>query len=106
MKELELVVSLFPGKGKEFKQSLQGLIKKLQDFSSRLIIKESNDACTFSISVQWETIEQMHQALISEEFMILRGAIHALSEKTIILLDDKQVGNHISKLPSIIQAKL
>ncbi len=71
MKKLELIVSLHTHKSKEFKQSLQDLSKKLQDYSSSFIINESDDALSFSISFRWETGAQMHQALRSEEFSTL-----------------------------------
>jgi hypothetical protein len=101
MKKLELVVSLNPGKSNEFKQSLQNLSKKLQDNSSSFIINESDDTLSFSILVRWETNAQMQQALRSEEYKILSGAINSLCNKTIVRLDDKRVGNHISNLNSI-----
>jgi hypothetical protein len=101
MKKLKLVVSLNPRKSKEFKQTLQNLSKKLQDNSSSFIIKESDDALSFSILVRWETNAQMQQALRSEEYKILSGAINSLCKKTIVRLDDKRVRNHISNLNSI-----
>ena len=106
MKKLELVVTLNRSKSKEFKQSLQFLSGKMADFSASFDIDELGDALSFSLLVQWETDVQMYQALQSDEFKILSGAINSLCEKTIIRLDDKQVGNHISNLTSIIQEKL
>ena len=100
-KKLELIVEPKPHKIKEFSQSLYTLSKNLQNYCSSLIIDESGDGVTFNILAQWETEDQMRKALKSEEFLILSGAINALSEKTIIRLDDKQVGNHISKLNSL-----
>ena len=100
-KKLELIVEPKPHKIKEFSQSLYTLGKNLQNYCSSLIIDESGDGVTFNILAQWETEDQMRKALKSEEFLILSGAISALSEKTIIRLDDKQVGNHISKLNSL-----
>jgi len=70
------------------------------------MIDESGDGLTFNILAQWEKEAQMHNALSSEEFTILTGAISALSEKTIIRLDDKQVSNHISKLKSTLDGIL
>ena len=104
MKKLELVVSLYPGKSKEFKQSLLDISKKLQEYSSGFIIDESDDALSFNILIQWETSEQMHLALKREEFKILSGAINTLCAKKIIRLDDKQLGNNISLLKSIYQS--
>ena len=100
-KKLELIVEPKPHKIKEFSQSLYNLSKNLQNYCSSLKIDESGDGVTFNILAQWETEDQMRKALKSEEFLILSGAISALSEKTIIRLDDKQVGNHISKLNSL-----
>jgi len=45
--------------------------------------------------------DQMRQALRSEEFRILSGAVNALCEKTVIWLDDKPAGNDISRLSSL-----
>jgi hypothetical protein len=101
MRKLELVISLYPGKTKEFKQSLLGISKKLQEYGSSFIINESDDALSFHILVQWETSEQMHLALKREEFKILSGAIKTLCAKKIIRLDDKQLGNQFSHLNSI-----
>jgi hypothetical protein len=100
-KKLELIVLLNSRKRKEFSQSLDNLSKNLQNYCSSLMIDESGDGVTFNILAQWETEDQMRKALKSEEFLILSGAINALSEKSICRLDDKQVGNHISKLKSL-----
>ena len=100
-KKLELIVEPKPHKIKEFSQSLYTLSKNLQNYCSSLIIDESEDGVTFNVLAQWETEEQMRKALRSEEFRILSGAISALSEKTFIRLDDKQVGKHISMLANI-----
>jgi len=106
MKKLELVVSVKRSKSKEFKQCLKILKDKIEDHSSSFEIDESEDALTFSLLVQWETDVQMHQALQNDVFKILSGAMNSLCEKTIFRIDDKQVGNHISNLTSIVQAKL
>ena len=106
MKKLELVVSLKRSKSKEFKQSLEILKDKIEEHSTSFDIDELDDALSLSLLVHWETAVQMRQELQSDEFKILSGAINSLCEKTIIRLDDKQVGNHISNLTSIIQAKL
>jgi len=100
-KKLELIVLLNSRKRKEFSQSLDNLSKNLQNYCSSLIIDESGDGVTFNILAQWETEDQMRKTLKSEEILILSGAISALSEKTIIRLDDKQVGIHISKLKTL-----
>ena len=101
MKKLELIVLTNSRKSKEFKQSLNFLAENLQNYCSSLKIDESEDGLTFTILARWETVAQMRQALSSKEFLILSGAISALSEKTIIRLDDKQVGNHISILANL-----
>jgi len=64
-------------------------------------IIESDDGVAFILFAQWETSDQMRQAIQSEECSILSGAITALCEKTVIRLDDKEVGNHISKLTTL-----
>jgi len=97
-KKLELIVEPKPHKIKEFSQSLYTLCKNLQNYCSSLIIDESGDGVTFNILAQWETEDQMRKALKSEEFLILSGAINALSEKTITRLDDKKVSNNLLKV--------
>jgi hypothetical protein len=101
MKKLELVVLLNRSKRKEFKQSLQFLKDKIADFSTSFDIEELEGALSFSLLVQWETDVQMHQALQSDEFKILSGAINSLCEKTIIRIDDVLIGNHISRLKDL-----
>lgn len=100
-KKLELKVLLKSRKSKEFEQSLDNLTENLQLHCSSLMIDESKDGVTFNILAQWETVDQMRKALKSEEFRILSGAVNALCEKTVVLLDDKEIGNHISKLNSL-----
>ncbi len=103
MNKLELLVSLNRGKSKEFKQSLEILKEKIEDFSASFNIDESEDALTFSLLINWDTEVQMHQALQRDEFKILCGAINSLGEKTVIRLNDKEVGKHISELKGIYQ---
>jgi len=100
-KKLELIVSPNSRKRLEFKQSLDCLAGTLKNYCSKLEIIESDDGVTFTLLVQWETSDQMRQAIKSEECSILSGAITALCEKTVIRLDDKEVGNHISKLTTL-----
>ncbi len=100
-KKLELIVSPSSRKRLEFKQSLDCLAGDLQNYCSKLEIIESDDGVTFTLLVQWETLDQMRQAIRGEECSILSGAITALCEKTIIRLNDKEVGNHISKLTTL-----
>jgi len=99
--KLEVIVIPKPHNVKEFKQSLNSLKESLQSYCSSLRIDESDDDLAVTIKAQWETMDQMHIALRSEEFRILSGAVNALCEKTIIWLDDKEIGNHISKLNSL-----
>lgn len=100
-KKLEFIVELKPNKRKEFSQSLDNLSKNLQNYCSSLMIDESGDGVTFNILAQWETEDQMRKALKSEEFLILSGAISALSKKSICRLNNKQISNHISMLAKI-----
>ena len=73
----------------------------VQIYCLKLEIIESDDGVTFTLLAQWETLNQMRQAIRSEECSILSGAITALCEKTAIRLDDKEVGNHISMLTTL-----
>ena len=105
MKKLELVIFLKQGKSKELIQTLQDLNKILREYCTNISIDELEESFCFSIIIRWESIAQMQNALNMAEFEILSGAINSLSEKTIIRLDDMQVGNHISDLKSILLAK-
>ena len=100
-KKLEIIVSPSSRKRLEFKQSLDCLAGTMQNYCSKLEIIESDDGVTFTLLAQWETLNQMRQAIRSEECSILSGAITTLCEKTVIRLDDKEVGNHISKLTTL-----
>lgn len=100
-KKLELIVSPNLRKRLEFKQSLDYLAETLQNYCSKLEIIESDDGVIFTLLAQWETLDQMRQAIRSEECSILSGAITALCERTVIRLDDKEVGNHISMLTTL-----
>ena len=101
MKKLEVIVLPKPHHLKEFKQSLNSLRENLKKHCLSLIIYESGDSNEFIISAQWDSIDKMREALSSDEFLILSGAVNALCENTVIRLDDKQLGNHISKLKSL-----
>ena len=103
MKKLDLVIFVKQGKSKEFKQTMQELSKVMQVYSSKIIISKLEKSICFSIVIQWESVAEMQQALRAEEFDILSGAINSLCKKTIIRIDDKQIGSHISNLKSIIQ---
>jgi len=98
IKKLEVIVEPKPHKRKEFSQSLNNLTENLKKHCSSLIIDESGDGVTFNILVQWETEDQMRKALKSEEFLILSGAVNALSEKSIIRLNAKKVSNKLLKI--------
>jgi len=98
MKTLEIIVLPRLNKRKEFKQALETLIENLENRCLYLKIDEQEDSQSFNILTQWETEDQMYKALKSEEFLILSGAISALSEKTIIQLDGKELGINISEL--------
>lgn len=101
MKKLELIIFLQQGKSKELKQTLQDLIKVLQEYSSSISIEELEESFCFSIIVKWESVPQMQHALKTVEFEILSGAINSLCEKTIIRLDDVLIGNHISRIKDL-----
>jgi len=100
-KILELIIEPNSRKRKEFSQSLSNLSVTLQNSCSSLQVKESEDSPTINIIVKWETAPDMHRTLKGDEFVILSGAITALCENTIIRLNDKLVGNHISMLADI-----
>ena len=100
-KKLEVIVLPKPHNRKEFKQSLNFLTEGLQNYCSSLKTNESEDGLTFTILARWDTTDQMRKALRSEEFLILSGAITALCEKISIRLNDKTVGDHVSKLKSL-----
>lgn len=64
-------------------------------------ILEAEDSPTINIVVKWETAAEMDRTLKGDDFVILSGAITALCENTIIRLNDKLIGNHISMLAKI-----
>jgi len=99
---LELMVVPNSGKKKEFSQSLNNLAKSLQYSCSSLKVDESADSPIINIVVEWETMDQMHQMLRSEDLNILSGAITALCEKVVIRLNGKIVHNHIASLNSLL----
>ena len=77
---------------------MTSLSESLQRHCSSLKIDESEDGLTFTILARWDTTDQMRRALRREEFLVLSGAILALSEKSICRLNDKQVGNNLLKV--------
>ena len=100
-KKLELIVLPNSRKRKEFIQSLDNLNDDLKKYCTSLMIDESSDGVRINILVQWETMDQMHKALRSEEFRILSGAIGALCDKTIIRLDEKEMRKNILELTKL-----
>ena len=98
MERLEIVLMVKPIKRLEFKQTLYDLSEKLQTHCASLKITDSENFRSYSLLAQWETALDMQEALNIEEFEILSGAITALCEKIDIRLNDKNIGNHISKL--------
>ena len=98
MERLEIALEVKSTKRLEFKQTLYDLSEKLQTHCASLKITDSDNFLSYSILVQWETALELQEALKIEESEILSGAITALCEKIDIRLNDKKVGNHISKL--------
>lgn len=98
MERLEIALSVKSTKRLEFKQTIFDLNEKLQTHCTSLKITESDNFLSYSILAQWETSLHMREVLKMEEFEILSGAITALCEKIDIRLNDKNIGNNISKL--------
>ncbi len=98
---LELILVPDSRKRKEFGQTLNPIARSMQRSCSSLKIDDSKESTAIHILVEWEQADQMHRMLRSEEFRILSGAITALCERTEIRLNNKPVGNHISKLNSL-----
>ena len=97
-KKLELIVKPKSHNRKEFRQTLYNLTENLKKHCSNLIIDESRDGIEFIVLAEWNSTDQMRKALRSEEFLILSGAVNALTEKTIIRHNDKQVSNNLLKV--------
>ena len=100
-KKLELTIELNSRKKLEFRQTLECLSEILLNDCSDLNIQESQDGDIFILLIQWESANQMRQALRTKEFSILAGAIKSLAKSTAIRFDDKDIGNDISKLMSL-----
>lgn len=98
MERLKITLWVKSTKHLEFKQTLDHLSEKLQKDCFSLKIKETNNLKSYTIIIAWETEDQMHRAVKSNAFIILTGAITALCEKSTIHLNDKLIGNNISKL--------
>ena len=101
MERLEITLSVKSIKRLEFKQTLFDLNEKLQKRCTSLKITESDNPLSYAILAQWKTAVNLQEALRTEEFEILSGAITALCEKIEIQLNDKLVGNHLSMLTKL-----
>ena len=101
MERLDTALLVKSTKRLEFKQTLYDLSKNLQKYCTKLEITASDNFLSYSILVQWKTEVEMFEALKTDEFKILSGAIKALCEKPTIRLNDKLVDNHISILEDI-----
>ena len=101
MERLEIEIWVKPTKRLEFKQTLDDLNEKIQKCCTSIRITESDNSLSYSILSKWETAVEMQEALKIKEFEILSGAITALCEKIEVRLNDKKVGNHISKLKTL-----
>jgi len=98
---LEIIILPIPRKKKEFYQTMENLSRSLRRSCSSLTIEESEQLHTITTVIKWETEDQMRQALKSEEFGILSGAISTLCESVIVRLNDQLIGNHISKISTL-----
>lgn len=98
MEKLEIALEVKSTKRLEFKQTLFDLSEKLQKHCSSLKITDSDNFLSYSLLAQWQTALDMQEALNTDKFKILFGAITALCEKIDIRLNDKKAGNQISKL--------
>ncbi len=105
MERLKIALWVKPAKLLEFKQTLDHLSEKLEKHCTSLKIKETNNLQSYTIIGEWEMEDKMHRTFKSKEFTILSGAIIALCEKSTIHINDKLVGNHISKLTNIKKTK-
>ena len=100
-KKLELTIELNYRKKLEFRQTLECLSEILLNDCFGLNIQEVQEGDIFILLIQWESENQMRQALRTKEFSILTGAIKSLAKNTGIRLDDEDLGNDISKLMSL-----
>jgi len=100
-KKLELNIVLNSRKKLEFRQTLECLSEILLNHCSDIKIQETEDKDTFYLLIQWDSANQMRQALRTKEFAVLSGAIKSLAMSTGIRLDDKDMGNDISKLMTV-----
>jgi hypothetical protein len=100
-KKLEFNIVVNSRKKLEFRQTLECLSESLLSDCSDLKIQESQDDDIFILLIQWNSANQMRSALRTNEFGILLGAIKSLGKNTGIRLDDKNIGNDISKLMTL-----
>jgi len=100
-KKLELNIVLNSRKKLEFRQTLECLSESLLNDCSDLKIQESQDDDVFILLIQWNSANQMRRALHTNDFGILIGAIKSLGKNTGIRLDDKDIGNDLSKLMTL-----
>ena len=98
---LKLLIEPKTPKKKEFSQTLHKLSGVLEELCSNLKLDESDEDIRITIQFTFERMNQIQLLIDSEEFVILSGAVNALCEKIEIQLNDKKVGNHISKLKTL-----
>ena len=106
MEKLGMTLLVKPPKRLEFKQTLFDLNEKLQKRCTDLKITSSDNFLSYSILAQWKTSVNLQEAIRTEEFEILSGAMTALCEKIEIRLNDKFVGNHLSMLANLKKQNL
>ena len=97
---LDLIVWPKLRKDLEFRQTLDCLSAKLQEYCSSLRI-ESQNGGHYILYAEWPNSEQMHRMLQCKEFLIFCGAIEALCRKSAIWLDREQFKHEIAKLSMI-----
>jgi len=101
-KILELIVAPKSSKKKEFNQSLNDLARILESSCSKMKIDGSEESSSISVLMEWETEDQMHRTIKSNEYTILSGAITALCEKIEIRFNNSKIGDQISKLDPLV----
>jgi hypothetical protein len=100
-KKLELNIVVSSRKKLEFRQTIECLSESLLKECSDLKIQESQDDDIFFLLIEWSSTSQMRRALRTNDFGILIGAIISLEKNTGIRLDDKDIGNDITKLMTL-----
>ena len=84
----------------EFRQTLDSLSVKIQDYCSTLRIESQNEG-HYILCAEWHNSEQMRQMLQSKEFKILAGAVMVLCQKSEIRLDGEPFKQEIAQLSII-----